>query len=43
MKSPKLRCKSERTWCLFKQLGPKQDPRNDQRVGMDLAEANNDG
>ena len=35
VKSPKLRCKSERTVVLFKQLGSKQDPRNDQRVGMD--------
>ena len=43
VKSPKLRCKSERTVVLYKQLGSKQDPRNDQRVGMDLAEANNDG
>ncbi len=43
VKSPKLACKSERTIVLYKQLGSKQNPRNDQRVGMDLAEANGDG
>ena len=43
VKSPKLRCKAERTIVLYKQLGSKQKPRNDQRVGMDTAEANNDG
>jgi hypothetical protein len=43
VKSPKLDCKSERTVVLYKQLGSTQNPRNDQRVGMDLAQANNEG
>ncbi len=43
VKSPKLECKAERTIVLYKQLGSKQKPRNDKRVGMDTAEANNDG
>jgi hypothetical protein len=43
VKSPKLECKSERTIVLYKQLGAKQSPRTDQQVGMDLAQANNDG
>jgi hypothetical protein len=43
VKSPKLNCKAERTVVLYKQLGSKQNPRNDKRVGTDTAEANNDG
>ena len=43
VKSPKLRCKNERNVVLYKQLGHKQDPRHDQRVGMDTSEANGDG
>lgn len=43
VKSPKLECKSERTIVLFKQLGSKQRPATDQRVGMDTSQANGDG
>jgi hypothetical protein len=43
VKSPKLECKSERMIVLYKQLGSKPSPRTDQRVGMDLAQANNEG
>jgi hypothetical protein len=43
VKSPKLECKSDRTVVLYKQLGSTQSPATDQRVGMDLAQANNDG
>jgi hypothetical protein len=43
VKSPKLECKSERLVVLYKQLGSKPHPASDQRVGMDLAQANNEG
>ncbi len=43
VKSPKLECKSERTVVLYKQLGSKQKPASDKRVGTDTAQANNDG
>jgi len=43
VKSPKLECKAERTIVVYKQLGSKQSPRTDQRVAMDLAQANGDG
>jgi hypothetical protein len=43
VKSPRLACKSERKVVLFKQHGSKQDPRHDEKVAMDLAEANGDG
>ncbi len=43
VKSPKLECKSERTVVLYQQLGARQRPATDQEVGMDLAEANNEG
>ncbi len=37
VKSSKLSCKSERTVVLYKQLGAKQSPRSDERVGMDTS------
>ena len=43
VKSPKLECKSGRTVVLYQQLGAKQSPRTDLRVGMDTAQANRDG
>jgi len=43
VKSPSLECKSERTVILYKQLGAKQKPATDQRVGMDTSSANGDG
>ena len=43
VKSPKLSCKSNRKVILYKQLGSKQSPGTDQQVGMDLAQANNEG
>jgi hypothetical protein len=43
VKSPKLECKSERTVVLYKQLGAKQRPASDEEVGMDTAQANNEG
>jgi hypothetical protein len=43
VKSPKLECKAERTIVLYKQLGSRQKPATDQRVGMDTAQANGDG
>ena len=43
VKSPKLQCKSERTVVLYKQLGAKQRPATDEEVGMDTAQANNEG
>jgi hypothetical protein len=43
VKSPKLECKSERTVVLYKQLGSKQRPASDEEVGMDTAQANNEG
>jgi hypothetical protein len=43
VKSPKLACKSERTVVLYKQLGPRQSPASDEQVGMDTAQANNEG
>ena len=43
VKSPKLECKSERKIVLYKQLGSKPNPATDQQVGMDLAQANNEG
>jgi hypothetical protein len=43
VKSPKLRCKSERTIVLYRQLGSTQRPATDEEVGMDTAEANNGG
>ncbi|HEY2715680.1 MAG TPA: hypothetical protein VGI73_05615 [Solirubrobacterales bacterium] len=43
VKSPRLECKSERTVVLYKQLGSKQRPASDEEVGMDLAQANNEG
>ncbi len=43
VKSPKLECKSGRTIVLYRQLGSKPHPGTDQRVGMDTAQANNDG
>jgi hypothetical protein len=43
VKSPKLECKSNRTVVVYRQLGPTQQPRTDQRVAMDIAQANNDG
>ena len=43
VKSPKLECKAERMVVLYKQLGSKQSPRTDTRVGTDLAQANGNG
>jgi len=43
VKSRKLSCKDGRKIVLFQQLGSQQDPRNDQRVASDIAQANNDG
>lgn len=37
LKSAKLECKSERTVVLYQQLGAKQKPRTDLRVGMDTS------
>jgi hypothetical protein len=37
LKSPKPTCKSERTVVLYEQLGAKQTPRTDERVGMDTS------
>ena len=34
------RCAEGRTVIVFKQLGPQQDPRNDERVGSDTASLN---
>ena len=43
VKSRKLQCKDGRKIVLFQQLGATQQPRNDQRVVSDIAQANNDG
>ena len=37
------KCANNRKVVLFKQLGSAQDPRNDQKVGIDIAEPNGDG
>jgi len=36
-------CANGREVKVFKQLGPSQDPRNDQKIGTDTAQANGDG
>jgi hypothetical protein len=41
--SRKLICKDGRKVVLFAQAGNIPDPRNDDRVGSDIAQANNDG
>lgn len=43
VKSSNQECTSERTVVLYKQLGGKQRPASDEEVGMDLAQANNEG
>lgn len=43
VKSRKQQCMDGRKIVLFQQLGDTQDPRNDQRVASDIAQANNDG
>lgn len=43
VKSRKLKCKDGRKIVLYQQSGSAQDPRNDQRVASDTAQANNDG
>ncbi|MEZ5186215.1 MAG: hypothetical protein R2720_10755 [Candidatus Nanopelagicales bacterium] len=43
VKSRKLRCKDGRKIVLFQQLGSSPQPRTDQRVASDIAQANNDG
>lgn len=36
-------CANGRTVKVFKQLGSSQDPKNDQKIGTDTAQANGDG
>ncbi len=37
------KCANNRKVILFKQLGSVQDPRSDQKIGMDIAQPNGDG